>query len=152
MAIYQQSEGLMGPTSPADMAADDGQSMRQSMSKQLWITVFTLLGIGTVIISSGLSAMAAMVAGLTVAYVLAADIWPDKIGSGSKFYQLVTVSLAVALFWISVLAGSSLVEMLGLENSGFFIASVISVAVYAGLIFSDFALAIAVQVFVSKKQ
>lgn len=147
MTSYSQNNTIKEP-SISGMEVGDILSKR----RPLWILVSAFFCAAMIIISPGLSLMTILVFALSLSYVLAAIFWPDKVGAGSNFYPVACVALAASLLWIAFSAGANATHMLGLSNSGLFIAFAISMAIFVGLIVGEFALVIATQLFISRNR
>lgn len=148
MTAYSQNNRPTEDISVPNMVVGDVLSKR----KPLWIFVSALFCAAMIIVSPGLSIMTILVFALSLSYVLAAIFWPDKVGAGSNIYPLACAALAASLLWIAFSVGTNVTQMLGLTNSGLFIAFAISLAIFAGLIIGEFALVIATQLFISKNR
>lgn len=148
MTTSYHSNNSVDETSIASVATGGILSGR----RPVWIVAFALFSTGMIVSSPGMAIATALVLGLSVSYMFAANAWPDKLGTGSKVYPLAGALLAAALLWIAILAGANMVAALGLSNSGIFVASAISLALYVGLIIGEFALAILVQLFISRNR
>lgn len=148
MNAYSQNDSVIEDTSMLGLEVGEILSKR----RPLWILVSACFCAAMIVISPGLSLLTILVFALSLAYVLAAIFWPDKVGASSKFYPLACVSLGASLLWIAFHAGTNATQMLGLANSGLFIAFVISMAIFTGLIIGEFAMVIATQLFISRSR
>lgn len=148
MTAYSQNNKTIEGISVPNIEVGDILSKR----RPLWILVSAFFCATMIAISPGLSIMTILVFALSLSYVLAAIFWPDEVGAGSKIYPLAGVLLAASLLWIAFHAGENATQMLGLTNSGLFIAFAISMAIFAGLIFGEFMLVIATQLFISRNR
>ncbi|PCI05273.1 MAG: hypothetical protein COB78_01270 [Hyphomicrobiales bacterium] len=147
MTAYSQNNTIEN-TSISSVGVGDILSKR----RPIWILVSAIFCAAMIVISPGLSFVTVLVFALSLSYVLAAIFRPDKVGAGTKFYPLAGVSLAASLLWIAFHAGANATQMLGLANSGLFITFAISTAIFAGLIIGEFAMAIAMQLFISRNR
>lgn len=148
MTAYSQNNKMIEDASIASLEVGEILSKR----RPLWILVSAFFCAAMVVVSPGLGLMTILVFALSLSYVLAAIFWPDKVGAGSKFYPLACVSLGASLLWIAFHAGTNATQMLGLTNSGLFIAFMISMAIFTGLIIGEFAMVIATQLFISRNR